>query len=270
MIVFVLEDEPFILKKEKETIQQTLPQAQVYGFSLAKDALAAIEDKHIFPHVVFTDIEMPGMGGLAFSMRLKALCPDAKIIFVTAYPQYATDAYRMHINGYVMKPLTAARVQEEMEALSLPFKAGEGKIQVHCFGSFEVFWKDQPLLFDRRQTKELLAFLIDREGKMCTAEEIIAAFWEEEIDLRAAKARLRSLINDLRRTLEGIGMKDALIRKSGLMAIRREMVDCDYYRMLQGDAAAINAYRGEYMKQYSWAEPTAASLHFRDYGKNKL
>ena len=56
--------------------------------------------------------------------------------------------------------------------------------------------------------------------------------------------------------------KDALIRSHGQWAVRTDKLDCDYYRMKDGDPTAINAYNGEYMKQYSWAEMTLASLTF--------
>ena len=57
-------------------------------------------------------------------------------------------------------------------------------------------------------------------------------------------------------------MDDILIRKGSTLAIRPERIDCDYYRMLEGDMSAVNAFRGEYMEQYSWAEITKGSLHF--------
>ena len=58
-------------------------------------------------------------------------------------------------------------------------------------------------------------------------------------------------------------MDDLLIREHRELAIRRDMVDCDYYRMLEGDMDALNSYRGEYMTEYSWAELTNANLYFR-------
>ena len=139
------------------------------------------------------------------------------------------------------------------------------KLQVRCFGCFEVFWQGKPLIFARRQTKELLAILIDKEGKTCLAEDIIAILWEDETNIRAAKTRLRNLICDLKHTLDSIGMKKLFVRSSGQLAIRKDLVDCDYYRMLDGDVSAINSYRGEYMSQYSWAEITAGSLYFNYY-----
>ena len=47
-------------------------------------------------------------------------------------------------------------------------------------------------------------------------------------------------------------------------AVDTELLDCDYYRMLKGDMDAVNAYQGEYMKQYSWAELTVGRLFFRN------
>ena len=58
-------------------------------------------------------------------------------------------------------------------------------------------------------------------------------------------------------------MDDLLIREHRELAIRRDMVDCDYYRMLEGDMDALNSYRGKYMMEYSWAELTNANLYFR-------
>ena len=55
------------------------------------------------------------MNGLELAVRIKKLSPDSKIIFVTGYPQYAADAFRMHANGYILKPAQPERVREELE-----------------------------------------------------------------------------------------------------------------------------------------------------------
>lgn len=133
---------------------------------------------------------------------------------------------------------------------------------MRCFGTFEVFWQGEPLKFERRQTRELFAYLVDRRGATCTAEEVIAALWTEDFDLKNAKHRVRNFVADLRATLRFIGMEDVLLRRGSSLAIRTELLDCDYYRMLAGDMAAVNAYRGEYMTNYSWAELTAGMLLF--------
>ena len=57
-------------------------------------------------------------------------------------------------------------------------------------------------------------------------------------------------------------MEKVLIRSRQQLAVRRDLVDCDYYRMLDGDMDALNSFRGEYMVDYSWAELTAGKLYF--------
>ena len=142
------------------------------------------------------------------------------------------------------------------------------KLIVRCFGSFEVFWQGEPLLFRRKRTKELFAFLIDRECSSCTAEEIASVLWEESEDIQRTKSMIRNSIHDLKVTLRSIGMENALIRKRELIALRRDMIDCDYYRLLDGDPAAAEQFSGRYMIQYSWAENTRGRIWFSE--KQKL
>ncbi len=134
------------------------------------------------------------------------------------------------------------------------------KLQVRCFGTFEVLWKGRPLLFSRSRTKELFAYLVDREGSWCTGGEIISDLWEE--GNADKKKYLRVLGSDLTSILKEIGMENILLRMRDQWAVNTELLDCDYYRMLKGDMDAVNSYHGEYMKQYSWAELTVGRLFF--------
>ncbi len=262
MRIYAIDDEPKMLRMLHEAIAEASPEAEIRDFSRAPDVLAALEAPQELPDFVFSDIEIPGMSGLDLALRIKKAAPRARIVFVTGYDQYALEAYRLHVHGYLMKPVDAKAVREELDELPAALPMREKKLFVRCFGSFEVFWQGRPLLFERRKSKELLAFLIDKKGASCTAEEIVAALWEDEDDLKKAKHQLRNLFNDLRSTLAGIGAEDLLIRKSGLAAVCADRIDCDYYRMLEGDMDAVNAYAGAYMEQYSWAEPTAGRLWF--------
>ncbi len=263
MQIFAIDDERAMLEELHEAIAQAEPGAEILDFRRAREALSAITERGLAPDVVFSDIQLPGMDGLAFAVQLKKALPGVKIVFVTGYEHYALEAFRRRVNGYLMKPVDAAMVREELDALELPARPeNSGKLRVRCFGYFDVFWQNEPLMFSRTQTKELFAYLIDREGAACTAGEIISALWEDEGSVKNPKAYLRVLTQDLRATLASVGMEDILIRAHGQWAVRTDLVDCDYYRMKQGDVWAINEYHDEYMIQYSWAEFTLAKLHF--------
>lgn len=276
MFIFLLDDEALILETESRVIREARPDAELQTFQRGQDALDWIRTEGRRPDVVFSDIQMPGLSGLEFAVRLRQLSPETRVIFVSGYDQYALDAFQIHAHGYVLKPLQVERVREELSFWSQPLlpaaeaaaAPGENKLQARCFGSFEVFWQGSPLSFDRRKTKELLAYLIDREGALCTAEEISAALWEEEWDLKLTKNRIRVLVSDLKTCLDRCGLEDLLIRRSGLLAVRRDRLDCDYYRMLDGDPAAVNSFDGQYMQQYAWSELTSGRLYFRYIDSN--
>ncbi len=268
MLIFTIDDEPKARTLLQKTVREAVPEAEVLAFPGGNEAIEAMQVRGLQPAVIFTDIVMPGLDGLELAVRLKTAAPDAKLVFVTGYTDYAVYAYQLHASGYLIKPVSVARIREELDhmcAPPLPLPK-DGTLHVRCFGHFEVFWQGEPLSFQRHKTKELLAFLIDRRGAYCSSEEIIAGLWEEEGDLKAAKHRLRNLASDLRQSLRATGQESVLLHRRNQFAIVPERIDSDYYRMLDGDMDAVNRFRGEYMAQYSWAELTKGDLYFRNSG----
>lgn len=264
MLIFAVDDEPAMLEELHDAIARAVPSAEIMDFKRAGKALKAVTEQGLRPDLVFSDIRLPGMDGLSFAVQLKNAVPDTRIVFVTGYSEYALEAWRRHVSGYLMKPVNTNMIRKELEAIGLPQSSEDtGKLRVKCFGNFDVFWQDEPLIFQRSQTKELLAYLIDREGAACTGGEIISVLWEDSGKVKNTKSYLRLLTHDLRNTLASVGKEDVLIREHNKWAVRKEMLDCDYYHMLEGDPDALNAYRGEYMLQYSWAELTSGRLYFR-------
>lgn len=247
------------------------PAGNHVGVNTAVRALEFVKEHDI--DVVFLDIEMPGMNGLELAKRIKDICGTINIIFVTGYAEYALSAHQLYVSGFLLKPVTEEDVRTALDNLRYPIQErdsaehwGETREQqsklltVRCFGNFEVFWDGIPLHFQRSKSKELLAYLIDRRGASCTIGELIGILWEDKSETRSLRSQCRNLIYDLRKTFQKNGIKDILIRSRNSVAIDCHMLDCDYYRFLNHDAAAVNKYRGEYMAQYSWAEMTTANL----------
>lgn len=211
--------------------------------------------------VVFLDIEMPGINGLEFARRLKIQAPRTNVVFVTGYPEYALDAWGTQASAFLVKPADADDVRRALASLRFqpggPTRPG---LFVQCFGNFAVFCDGRPVEFERHLTKELLAYLVDRRGALVTTGELLTVLWEGKPDTPSRRSQLRTLVSDLRRTLEGIGYPSIVHKRRGGVAIKLEVAQCDYYGFMAGDPDAINQFRGEYMRQYSWAEPTAALL----------
>ena len=264
MLIFAIDDEPNMLYLLHEAIAEAAPDAEIMDFALGSKAaeyLGGDMENSRRPDVIFSDIRMPGLSGLELAARLRKLSPGTKLVFVTGY-DYAIDAYQLHVDGYITKPVEAERIREELYHLFPDEPAADEKIRVQCFGQFEAFWKGQPLAFSRRKTKELFAYLIDRRGALCSTDNIISVLCEEQQNTGRSKHLVWNLTSDLKSTLRSIGMEDVLVSKNRQIAVRPALLDCDYYMALDGSMSAGSMFSGEYMEQYSWAEVTKAGLHF--------
>ena len=226
----------------------------------------------------FLNLEMPGMNGLALARMIQKLQPRCNIIVVTEHPEYALEALQIFVSGFLLKPANEADVRNVLENLRYPPETAPVGIKIQCFGNFEIFVGGRPLSFKRSKSKELLAYLVDRNGATCTNGEMLAVLWEDlyypilniireeskkyeyKPDTASLHSHLRNLIFDLSHTLEDAGVNGLLVRGRSTLALDTSKVDCDYYNFLRGDRSAFNSYRGEYMTQYSWAEVTRSAL----------
>ena len=124
---------------------------------------------------------------------------------------------------------------------------GEKKLQIKCFGNFEIFRNGEPVRFSYQKSKEVFAYLVDREGSVINVNELNAVLWEED-----HKSYLRNLIADIVTTLKNIDCSDVFLKKHNGCCIDVNKVDCDAYEYKKGNPNAIRMYRGEYMAQYPW------------------
>src|SRR5688500_10647630 len=67
------------------------------------------------PELLFLDVQMPGLNGFEVAHRLLDASLLPNLVFVTAYDQYALDAFKVHAVDYLLKPVDAARLEETLE-----------------------------------------------------------------------------------------------------------------------------------------------------------
>ena len=260
MNILAVDDEPNALHLLTKNIRAVVPQAQVADFTNPAAALEWATANAC--DIAFLDIELGSMNGIELGKRLKERNPKTNLIFVTGYLNYAVSAYALHASGYLSKPASQDAIRVELENLRYPMPRPQtGKqLVVHCFGNFEVFFCGKPLIFKRSKTKELFAFLVDRNGARVTSGEICARLWEDETGDKQQKDYLRHLVMDLSQTLEKIGESEVFVRTRSGYNINPSLFECDYYDYLNNVPYAVRAYQGEYMQQYSWAEERIGSF----------
>lgn len=246
MTILAVDDEKLMLMALEDAIREAVPDANLRSFRKPTDALAFTEENEV--NVAFLDIQMRGMDGLELARKMLEIDPRINIVFCTGYDEYVAEAFRdVRCNGYISKPVDAQKVWREMQHLRVPLELGKKKVRIQCFGNFEVFVGGEPMQFERAKTKELLAYLVNANGAVCSNNEIIVNLWDDDENHDSYFKKLRL---DLFTTLEKYGCADILFRQRGGIGVAADLVDCDYYEWRKTNKGS---YPGEYMKQYLWS-----------------
>jgi two-component system LytT family response regulator len=157
----------------------------VGGFLKASDALDGLQ--LLQPDVAFLDIEMPEIDGLELAENILAVNGDVEIVFVTAYDQYALEAFRVNALDYLLKPLSRENVEKTVDRLlkrkkSLPASRNHpvgGRI--YCFGKLSVYGTagGQPIRWRTAKAEELFAYMLQHREKEVSKWKICDALWPE-------------------------------------------------------------------------------------------
>ena len=252
MNIIAVDDEKLSLEALVSAIKENLPDETINAFRRVAEAETFVSRHGC--DIAFLDIEMRAVNGITLAKNIQAKNPKVNIIFVTGYGDYTGEAFSLYASAYIMKPVTAEKIKKSLETLRYGEALGSKRIKAVTFGNFEVYHNGEPIKFKYKKTKELLAYLIDRRGAMCTINEAIAVIWEEDEFGTDRQEYLKKLRQDLTKTFSELGCENVIVRQRGQLGINPALIDCDYFKYLEGDSAIMNSYQGEYMSQYTWSE----------------
>ncbi|HBV99319.1 MAG: hypothetical protein JL50_06320 [Peptococcaceae bacterium BICA1-7] len=225
----------------------------------------------------FLDIEMPDMDGIELSNRIINLQGKIAVVFVTAYHQYAVEAFRLNALDYLLKPVSDDRLKETLDRIVEEKNIGMNNdgLTVRCFGKFRVTTLCGEVRFRTEKAEELLAFLIDRRGGFAGRSEIIDCLWEEYEGDRAL-IHFNTTLHYVKKALLLHGVQIPIEHDRGSYRIDSGNISCDYWKfhtlaagagpsgpdnlLKYEEAAAL--YTGSYLsgKEYPWAERSRQML----------
>ena len=250
MNILAIDDEYYALELMKRALEEVAVGAKLYFCRDVKSALQTAAENKI--DVAFLDIHMPEKDGIELARDLKMTNPKINIVFATGFSEHMKEGIDLRMSGYVMKPVTPEAIRVELENLRNPIEwSPEKRIKILTFGNFDVFVDGALLKFERKQAKEILAYLVDKRGTSATYAELAAVLWEDEEYDRTKQKNLQVYIASLVKSLLAVDVKDLILKNRQGILLNTKIVDCDYYRFLEGDARAINSFTGQYMSAYS-------------------
>jgi DNA-binding LytR/AlgR family response regulator len=119
----VAEDETLLRKALLEQLGKAWPELRIVAeCEDGASALEAIAEHR--PDVAFLDIRMPGLTGLDVAAAIPEISPATQVVFVTAYDQYAIDAFERGAIDYLLKPIAADRLAATVQRLQARAAAG--------------------------------------------------------------------------------------------------------------------------------------------------
>lgn len=269
----VVDDETKALERLSRLVGQTQHLSLAGSFSDPEEAMAYIVKEEV--EVVFLDIEMPAVSGLELAEQIFEVKPDIDVVFVTAYDQYALQAFQVHATGYLLKPIALEDIEKQVTTIIRRHKAKEqssptGQFHVQCLGNFVCYPqgpKRERLEWRTKKAEELFSFLLHYGGKPVGKEKILDTLWPEFEPEKAAQ-NLHATSWYIRNALCAVGCDGMFLRKKNCYLLDMAAITCDadeftalIEHMVKGDSSiavmeqALTLYQGQYLdgRSYEWA-----------------
>lgn len=274
MKVILVDDEPLILAHLEKLIQKITGINIIGTYSNAHDVMKAIE--HEQPDVIFLDVEMPEVNGIELAERIQSRWSQVNVVFVTAYSEYAVQAFDLNAVDYLLKPVSFERMVKTFSRLRKedkdPNYEGTTGEMVCCFHSLQFKSSSQKSTNVRWRTakaKELFAFLLQHRGKPVLKDIILDLFWPEtEID--KGFSHLYTTVYQIRKMLKTVNfnIKITSIDNNYLLDLNGVRLDVEHWEQqvsllppltketLPLHEEILEMYQGDYLAEdgYLWAE----------------
>ncbi|WP_444944649.1 LytR/AlgR family response regulator transcription factor [Microbulbifer sp. ZKSA006] len=124
MRAIIADDEPLLRYHLDQMLADVFPELEVVGKAADGDEALSFCLK-AEPDIVFLDIRMPGLDGLAVAEALKNVEKQPIVVFVTAYDEYAVRAFEHEAVDYLLKPLDDKRLEQACERIRQRLKERE-------------------------------------------------------------------------------------------------------------------------------------------------
>jgi len=147
MKYLIVDDEPLAVLR----MTKMLKDLGINNIITAENGQVALElVKKYHPHVIFLDIEMPVLRGIDAAPLISEISPESKIIFCTAYDEYAIKAFDLSVTDYLLKPVSKQRLSQALEKVkgsdkqrSITFQQGNDLVSIEINDVYCIISEDK-------------------------------------------------------------------------------------------------------------------------------
>jgi len=225
--------------------------------------------------VTFIDMEMGELHGLELAEIIQSRYPNhLEIVFVTAYPQFALEAFEVNAIDYLLKPVIRERLEatvQKVERRLGDYQKSQSQVDpkqknlfIQVMGSFHLIDTDgNEVRWRTRKVKELFVYLWHQQDKGVHRSELITHLWPDITEDRAT-ALMHTTVYQLRKAIRQMGFeKPVVLRNEHYILNIRANSDLDQLIQLLISTdlnsstieKALKLYQGNYLEieDYDWA-----------------
>ncbi|WP_270166569.1 response regulator [Paenibacillus sp. SYP-B4298] len=277
--ILIDDEELALLQLERLLLEDG--RCQIIGkHTSAKEGLAQLSAKQA--DIVFLDIGMPGITGLEAAEKIREIDRNVHIVYITAYSDYALEAFELQAIDYLLKPVSPARFAKTLNRIEKylghaeePGEQEKGEsIAVQCFQRIELSGEGK-MRWRTSKTQELFALLVHYKNRWIPKEQIMEELWSD-FEQERAVSNLHTSVYQIRKLLKDMKLPATVEYGSDSYRLSAEVLVSDVDRFestLQGNgvendhqrkqiAEALQLYRGDYLAEhdYAWAESRRREL----------
>ncbi|MEK3718208.1 response regulator [Paenibacillus sp. FSL R7-0333] len=261
-------------------------------FTSARLGLAHLEREKA--DIVFLDIGMPEMNGLEAGEYIAGMDRNTRIVYITAYSEYAIEAFELNAADYLLKPVTSQRLSKTLERLEVGKESAEvmmpptpasaapvKELSILCFHRLEFTDSTEPgrkMQWRTSKAQEVFALLLHNRGQWILKDTIVDLVWP---DFKPEKAvtNLHTTVYHIRKLLKAWDMEVLVEFSQERYRLTKEQVLLDVEEFELGYAGTpveseeewlrrekiLKLYRGDYLQEhhYDWAEIRRKELQVR-------
>ena len=120
--IIMVDDRKIILQGGLPILEESFPDATIAGFTQPSEAIEYAKRNRV--SLAFLDIELGKVSGMDLCRSLLEINPRTNVIYLTAYAEYAFDAWSTGASGFMLKPITLEGIRDQIRNLRYPFSLG--------------------------------------------------------------------------------------------------------------------------------------------------
>ena len=230
----LVDDEPLVMQMIKDMLQEEKNVDVIGEYFNPKEALEHIVSKK--PDLVFLDIDMPGMNGIELATEILNQDENIRIVFITAYDQYAVEAFKLNAMHYILKPPSHKELRTAISRLETSVQMPQrrvSKINIKLLGAIAICDAENNSLVKWRTAKaeELFALLMMSGEKGIEKWRIIETLWPGSPFSEKSEQLLYSTIYRVKSALSQAGIQSTLKNKLGIYYLAIDNMWCDLYEL---------------------------------------